>query len=58
MLLKSSATNDARMEKVKLRNELIELADIVGSSKLTDELKKILYRPMNEVYISCLLYTS
>jgi hypothetical protein len=51
-LLKSSATNDARMEKVKLRNELIELADKVGSSKLTDELKKILYRPMNEVYIS------
>lgn len=50
-LLEPASSADGKAQKVRLREYLVKLAKKSGDSDLKQELIKVLYRPMDEMYI-------
>lgn len=50
-LLKSDQSTSEKKKKVRLREYLVKLAENAGDSELKKDILKLLYRPMDEMYI-------
>lgn len=50
-LLEPAASIDEKAQKVRLREYLVHLAKTSGTSELKNDIYKVLYRPMDEMYI-------
>lgn len=51
-LFDPSSNEVQREQKVKIRKELCTLIDEIGNAKLKDDIVKLVYRPMEEMYIA------
>lgn len=50
-LLESASSGDEKAQKVRLREDLVKLAKQTGENELVEKICKLLYRPMDEMYI-------
>lgn len=50
-LTSKASTEDSKLEKVRLRADIVRRLDEIGDEGFKDDVLKVLFRPMNELYI-------